>query len=32
VTPAGFTQQDVQSALDRVRQDSTLQGVYLPGG
>ena len=32
VTPAGFTQQDVQSALDRVRQDTTLQGVYLPAG
>ncbi|GAA0571296.1 glycosyl hydrolase [Kribbella sandramycini] len=32
VTPAGFTHQDVQNALDRVRQDSTLQGVYLPAG
>ncbi|MER7246090.1 discoidin domain-containing protein [Kribbella sp. NPDC000426] len=32
VTPSGFTQQDVQSALDRVRQDTTLQGVYLPAG
>ncbi|MET7282068.1 discoidin domain-containing protein [Kribbella sp. NPDC005582] len=32
VTPAGFTQQDVQAALDRVRQDTTLQGVYLPAG
>ncbi|TDW70855.1 discoidin domain-containing protein [Kribbella pratensis] len=32
VTPAGFTQQDVQNALDRVRQDTTLQGVYLPAG
>ncbi|MFC6161425.1 discoidin domain-containing protein [Kribbella jiaozuonensis] len=32
VTPAGFSQQDVQNALDRVRQDSTLQGVYLPAG
>ncbi|WP_329483662.1 discoidin domain-containing protein [Kribbella sp. NBC_01484] len=32
VTPAGFTQQDVQGALDRVRQDTTLQGVYLPAG
>ncbi|MFD7153818.1 discoidin domain-containing protein [Kribbella sp. NPDC059898] len=32
VTPAGFTQQDVQNALDQVRQDSTLQGVYLPPG
>ncbi|TDD50607.1 glycosyl hydrolase [Kribbella antibiotica] len=32
VTPAGFTQQDVQAAIDRVRQDTTLQGVYLPAG
>ncbi|MGW5193130.1 discoidin domain-containing protein [Kribbella sp. NPDC004138] len=32
VTPNGFTQQDVQNALDQVRQDSTLQGVYLPAG
>jgi hypothetical protein len=32
VTPAGFTQQDVQNALDRVRQDTALQGVYLPAG
>jgi hypothetical protein len=32
VTPAGFSQQDVQNALDKVRQDSTLQGVYLPAG
>ncbi|GAB3145398.1 CARDB domain-containing protein [Amycolatopsis stemonae] len=31
-TPAGFTQQDVQAALDKVRQDSTLTGVYLPAG
>jgi flagellar hook assembly protein FlgD len=30
--PAGFTQQDVQSALDKVRQDTTLTGVYLPAG
>ncbi|GAA4622878.1 CARDB domain-containing protein [Actinoallomurus vinaceus] len=30
--PAGFTQQDVQNALDKVRQDSTLVGVYLPAG
>jgi hypothetical protein len=30
--PAGFSQQDVQAALDRVRQDATLQGVYLPPG
>ncbi|WP_432944283.1 discoidin domain-containing protein [Kribbella sp. CA-253562] len=32
VTPAGFTHQDVQNALDRVRQDASLQGVYLPPG
>ncbi|WP_238332293.1 CARDB domain-containing protein [Kribbella jejuensis] len=32
VTPAGFTQPDVQNALDKVRQDGTLQGVYLPPG
>ncbi|MDX3851960.1 discoidin domain-containing protein [Streptomyces sp. AK02-01A] len=33
-TPAGFTQQDVQNALDRVRMDTTgkLVGVYLPPG
>ncbi|WP_435737541.1 discoidin domain-containing protein [Cellulosimicrobium sp. PMB13] len=32
--PAGFTHQDVQAALDRVRMDSTgtLKGVYLPAG
>ncbi|MEU8762416.1 discoidin domain-containing protein [Streptomyces sp. NPDC048659] len=32
--PAGFGQQDVQNALDRVRMDSTgtLVGVYLPAG
>lgn len=30
--PAGFTQQDVQNALDRVRQDANLVGVYLPPG
>jgi hypothetical protein len=32
--PNGFTQQDVQSALDRVRMDTTgtLVGVYLPAG
>jgi hypothetical protein len=32
--PAGFTQQDVQNALDRVRMDTTgtLIGVYLPAG
>ncbi|GAA2016768.1 discoidin domain-containing protein [Catenulispora yoronensis] len=34
VTPAGFTQQDVQNALDKVRQDTTgaFTGVYLPAG
>ncbi|MEZ0090809.1 discoidin domain-containing protein [Streptacidiphilus sp. EB129] len=34
VTPAGFAQQDVQNALDQVRQDTTgkLVGVYLPAG
>lgn len=34
VTPAGFTQQDVQNALDKVRMDTTgkLVGVYLPAG
>ncbi|MFC5172061.1 discoidin domain-containing protein [Streptomyces mutomycini] len=32
--PAGFTHQDVQNALDKVRMDSTgtLRGVYLPAG
>ncbi|TDD80816.1 glycosyl hydrolase [Actinomadura darangshiensis] len=30
--PAGFTHQDVQNALDKVRQDSSLTGVYLPPG
>ncbi|MFI6345742.1 discoidin domain-containing protein [Streptomyces sp. NPDC050560] len=32
--PAGFSQQDVQDALDRVRMDTTgaLKGVYLPAG
>ena len=32
MTPAGVTHQDVQNALDRVRQASSLQGVYLPAG
>ncbi|WP_197717286.1 discoidin domain-containing protein [Glycomyces terrestris] len=34
VQPAGFTHQDVQNALDRVRMDATgnLKGVYLPAG
>ncbi|WML83749.1 discoidin domain-containing protein [Streptomyces sp. VNUA74] len=32
--PAGFTHQDVQNALDRVRMDTSgkLVGVYLPAG
>ncbi|MGH3375917.1 MAG: CARDB domain-containing protein [Actinoallomurus sp.] len=30
--PAGFTQQDVQNALDKARQDPNLTGVYLPAG
>ena len=30
--PTGFTQQDVQNALDRARQDTNLTGVYLPAG
>ncbi|MBO2448974.1 discoidin domain-containing protein [Actinomadura barringtoniae] len=30
--PAGFTHQDVQNALDKVRQDTSLTGVYLPAG
>src|SRR2546430_1891117 len=32
--PAGFAQQDVQNALDKVRMDTTgtLTGVYLPAG
>ncbi|MEW1902667.1 discoidin domain-containing protein [Streptomyces sp. NPDC086147] len=32
--PAGFTHQDVQNALDKVRMDTTgkLTGVYLPPG
>ncbi|CAG6394323.1 discoidin domain-containing protein [Streptomyces cocklensis] len=32
VVPAGFTQQDVQNALDAARQDTTKLGVYLPAG
>ncbi|RSM59724.1 Secreted glycosyl hydrolase, partial [Kibdelosporangium aridum] len=34
VVPAGFSHQDVQNALDRVRMDTTgtLVGVYLPRG
>ena len=33
-TPTGFTHEDVQNALDRVRMDTTgnLVGVYLPAG
>lgn len=30
--PTGFTQQDVQNALDRARQEPGLVGVYLPAG
>ncbi|MFF0865725.1 discoidin domain-containing protein [Nonomuraea sp. NPDC003560] len=30
--PAGFSQQDVQNALDKARQDANLTGVYLPAG
>ncbi|MEU8271498.1 discoidin domain-containing protein [Sphaerisporangium sp. NPDC049002] len=30
--PAGFTHQDVQNALDKARQDTSLVGVYLPPG
>ncbi|MFF4192169.1 discoidin domain-containing protein [Nonomuraea sp. NPDC001831] len=30
--PAGFSQQDVQNALDKARQDAGLTGVYLPAG
>jgi hypothetical protein len=30
--PAGFSQQDIQNALDRARQDANLTGVYLPAG
>ena len=30
--PTGFTQQAVQDALDRARQDAGLVGVYLPAG
>ncbi|GEL93432.1 glycosyl hydrolase [Cellulomonas composti] len=34
VQPTGFTHQDVQNALDKVRMDTTgtLKGVYLPTG
>jgi hypothetical protein len=34
VVPAGFTQQDVQNALDKVRMDTTntFTGVFLPAG
>jgi hypothetical protein len=30
--PAGFSQQDVQAALDVARQDANMVGVYLPAG
>jgi uncharacterized repeat protein (TIGR01451 family) len=30
--PAGFTQQDVQNAVDRARMEANLVGVYLPAG
>ena len=30
--PDGYTQQAVQAALDRARQDADLVGVYLPAG
>ncbi|MFE9424717.1 discoidin domain-containing protein [Kitasatospora sp. NPDC006697] len=34
VVPGGFTQQDVQNALDKVRMDTTgtWTGIYLPAG
>ncbi|WP_176953662.1 discoidin domain-containing protein [Streptomyces indicus] len=34
VVPAGFSHQDVQNALDKVRMDTTntFKGVYLPAG
>jgi hypothetical protein len=32
ITPAGFTQQDVQNAFDTARQSTTAVGVYLPAG
>jgi alpha-1,3-glucanase-like protein/CARDB protein/F5/8 type C domain-containing protein len=32
VVPAGFTQQDVQNALNTAQQSSTSLGVYLPAG
>ncbi len=32
VVPAGFSQQDVQNAINQVQQNSSLQGVYLPAG
>jgi hypothetical protein len=30
--PTGFTQQDVQNAVDKARMDANLIGVYLPAG
>ncbi|WP_426511552.1 discoidin domain-containing protein [Dactylosporangium sp. McL0621] len=32
ITPAGFTQQDVQNAFNTATQSSTAVGVYLPAG
>ncbi|GAA1687996.1 CARDB domain-containing protein [Kribbella yunnanensis] len=32
VVPAGFSQQNVQDALNQVAQNSSLVGVYLPAG
>jgi hypothetical protein len=32
ITPAGFTQQDVQNAFTNASQSSTAVGVYLPAG
>jgi len=32
ITPAGFTQTDVQNAFDTARQSATAVGVYLPAG
>jgi hypothetical protein len=32
VVPAGFTQQDVQNAIDAANSDTTKLGVYLPAG
>ncbi|MBC8060821.1 MAG: discoidin domain-containing protein [Clostridiaceae bacterium] len=32
VTPAGFTQQDIQNAINTANQNSAMVGVYLPAG